>query len=146
MPLPDFNSEGDLPEGVHQATFDEIVSRFGVGTRQRQIVLARLTRVLEVAKATGKLERLVIFGSFITNKSHPNDVDIILIMHDDFRSNECEGVTAKLFNHLQATDEFGASVFWMRPSLLLFETIDEFIEHWQIKRDKTRRGIVEITR
>ena len=72
MPLPDFNLEGDLPEGVHRATMDEVVARFGVGTRQRQIVLARLLRVLEVAEATGKLERLIIFGSFITNKPHPN--------------------------------------------------------------------------
>ena len=65
-------------------------------------------------------------------------------MRDDFRSHECEGITAKLFNHLQATGEFEASVFWIRPSLLLLETIDEFIQHWQIKRDETRRGIVEV--
>ena len=32
----------------------------------------------------------------------------------------------------------------MRPSLLFLETLDEFIEGWQIKRDGTRRGIIEV--
>jgi len=40
--------------------------------------------------------------------------------------------------------KFGASIFWIRPSMLLLESLEEFIEHWQIKRDRTRRGIVEV--
>jgi hypothetical protein len=28
MALPDFNNAGDLPEGVHRATLEEIVERF----------------------------------------------------------------------------------------------------------------------
>jgi hypothetical protein len=49
-----------------------------------------------------------------------------------------------LFDHSRATVEFGASVFWVRPAAILIGTLDEFICHWQIKRDKTRRGIVEV--
>jgi hypothetical protein len=29
MPIPEFDSEGDLPEGVHQATLVEVLERFG---------------------------------------------------------------------------------------------------------------------
>ena len=36
------------------------------------------------------------------------------------------------------------SVFWVRPSLLFLETLEEFIAGWQVKRDQTRRGIVEV--
>jgi hypothetical protein len=49
-----------------------------------------------------------------------------------------------LFDHISAAEEFGASIFWMRPSMLILETLDDFINHWQIKRDRTRRGIIEV--
>ena len=144
MPLPEFDSVGDLPEGVYQATMDEIRARFGYGTPQRQAVTARLLRIYHLAAATGKLDRVIIFGSYITTKPDPNDVDVILVMHDDFEVHACDAATRRLFDHTQATEAFGASIFWLRPSMLFLETLEEFIEHWQIKRDLTRRGIVEV--
>ena len=72
MPLPNLNHEGELPEGIHPATIDEVVAQ-------------------------------------------------------------------------QAATEFGASVFWIRPSLLFLEPLDEFIAGWQVKRDGTRRGIIEVS-
>lgn len=144
MPLPAFDSAGELPEGVHQATIDEITARFGSGTPQRQEVTARLLRIYHLANATEKLDRVVIFGSYITTKPNPNDVDVVLVMSDDFEVHACDEATRRLFDHTQATEEFGASVFWLRPSMLFLETLEEFIEGWQIKRDQTRRGIVEV--
>src|SRR5206468_9439117 len=84
MPLPEFDSHGDLPIGVHRASLDEVLARFGHGTPQRQLVTARLLHVHELASGTGKLERFIIFGSYVTAKPDPNDVDIILVMRDDF--------------------------------------------------------------
>jgi len=55
MPLPEFDEQGDLPIGVHQATLDEVLTRFGHGTPQRQLVTAQLVRIYELARATGKL-------------------------------------------------------------------------------------------
>lgn len=49
-----------------------------------------------------------------------------------------------LFVHDRAAVIFGASVFWVRPAAILIGTLDEFVAHWQVKRDKTRRGIVEV--
>ena len=37
----------------------------------------------------------------------------------------------------------GASVFWIRR-LAAIDGDQAALEHWQIKRDKTRRGIVEV--
>jgi len=144
MPLPNFDSQGELPEGVHEATMDEIIMRFGSGTPQRQAVTTRLLRIYNLIKATGKLERLIIFGSYITTKPHPNDVDLVVVLADDFKLQACDEETRMLFEHTRATEEFGATIFWIRPAMLLLETLEEFIEHWQIKRDRTRRGIVEV--
>ncbi len=144
MPLPQLNRAGELPEGVHQATIDEVVAQFGSGTPHRRAVTVRLQRINALARATGKLERLILFGSYITAKPDPNDVDIILVMRDDFDVQTCDEESQPLFDHLRAEETFGASVFWIRPALLVLETLEEFIAHWQITRDQTRRGIVEV--
>src|SRR5207247_424588 len=75
-------------------SLDEVIARFGHGTPQRQLVTTRLLRIYDLARGSGKLERFVIFGSYVTAKPNPNDVDIILIMRDDFREPECDEETA----------------------------------------------------
>ena len=144
MPLPHFNNEGDLPAGVYQATIDEVLAQFGSGAPQRRAVTARLLQIYELASATGRLDRLVLFGSYITAKSDPNDIDLVLVMRDDFDIEACDEITRGLFDHARAGERFGASIFWIRPAMLLLETLEEFISYWQIKRDQTRRGIVEL--
>lgn len=144
MPLPNLNHEGELPEGIHSATIDEVIAQFGSGTEQRTIVTERLKRIYQLAKATSHLQQLLIFGSYITTKPEPNDIDIILIFTDNFDMRTCSEEVKKLLNHQQTENEFGASIFWIRPSLLLLETLEEFIEGWQVKRDGTRRGIIEV--
>lgn len=140
MPLPAFDHHGDLPVGVHPVTLTEVLARFGRGTPQRELVTTRLVRVYELAQRTDKLLRFVIFGSYVTAKPDPNDVDIILIMRDDFRLPECDAETMPVFYHLQAQAKFGASVFWSSPSGMLLETVDQFVAHWQRKRDESQRG------
>jgi hypothetical protein len=144
MPLPVFDSRGDLPEGVYHATLAEVTERFGHGTPQRELVTARLLHIHELAQRTGKLLRFVIFGSYVTTKPEPNDIDIILIMRDDFREEDYTEDVLPVFDHVRAHDELGASVFWTRSGAVLLETVDEFIAHWQRTRDLTRRGIVEV--
>lgn len=146
MPLPPFDSRGDLPEGVHPATLAEALARFGHGAPQREIVTARLVRVYDLARATGELLRFVIFGSYVTAKPEPNDVDIILVMRDDFAERDYDPEAFPVFDQLRAQRELGASLFAIRPTFILGETVDEFVEHWQIKRDLSRHGIVEVVR
>jgi hypothetical protein len=65
-------------------------------------------------------------------------------MADDFEVSGCDEQTEPLFDHLRAQQMFGASVFSVRPSTTFGVSVDEFVAYWQIKRDKSRRGIVEI--
>ena len=144
MPLPEFNDFGDLPAGRHAASVDEVLTRFGSGTPQRQNVTDRLRRIHALAVATGHLDRLVIFGSYVSDVAEPNDVDIILVMGSDFAIEECPADSLVLFDHARADEELGASVFWIRPEILLGEPLEQFLAHWEWKRDGSRRGIVEI--
>lgn len=100
--------------------------------------------VYKLAQRTGKLERFIIFGSYITTKLEPNDVDIILVMADDFSEHDYNPVLFPVFEHLRAQQELGASIFAIRSGFVVGETVDDFIAHWQIKRDKSRHGIVEV--
>jgi predicted nucleotidyltransferase len=144
MRLPAFNSAGDLPEGLYPATLNDVFHRFGASTLRRRRVYQRLVEIHRVATTTAHLDRFIVFGSFVTSKPDPNDVDILLVMRDDFELSACSGEARKLFNHAEAEAGFGASVFWIRPSMLVMDTLEEFILHWQIKRDLGRRGIVEV--
>jgi hypothetical protein len=114
MSLPNFTHVGDLPLGVHPAPLTEVLSRFGVGSSQRISLGRRLERIYDLAHATGTLSRFVLFGSFVTNKLEPNDVDIFMVMQDKFDASQLIGEAALLFDHIAADTHFGASVFWVR--------------------------------
>jgi hypothetical protein len=144
MPLPEFNEFGDLPEGKHPASLAEVVARFGSGTAQREAVTNRLQRIYQLAAGTGHLDRLLVFGSYVSDVDEPNDVDVILVMQKDFRSEDCPADSTVLLDHARANDELGASVFWIRPDMLLGEPLEQFLAFWQTKRDGGRRGVVEI--
>jgi hypothetical protein len=128
--------------GVHLATLDEVCSHFGA-TFRRAIISQRLTRVYRLAQATGHLARFIVFGSFVTTKSEPNDVDIFLLMEDSFDVTNVSSEARLVFDHAAAQNSLGASVFWLRRAAALGGE-EATISHWQIKRDGKRRGIVEV--
>lgn len=143
MSFPAFNDEGDLPPGVYTATLAEVLERFGQGSVQRCGVADRLSRLHQLVAATGQLARFVVFGSFVTAKEEPHDVDIVLIMEDAFDLASVSGETALVFQHMEADAHFGASVFWTRRSGA-FGGEQAMVEYWQARREGGLRGIVEI--
>jgi hypothetical protein len=81
--LPDFDADGSLPPGVHDADWDEIARVFGT-TEHRQHLLEGLERVLRHLSEVG-CERAYIDGSFVTAKVRPNDYDLVWDMdHVDY--------------------------------------------------------------
>lgn len=141
--LPPFNALGDLPAGIHPATLANVLDRLGGGTPQRVAVGQRLERIHRIATATGHLARLLVFGSFVTDKPEPRDLDVFLLMDDGFDASQVTGEAALLFDHSAADAHFGASVFWLRR-LTAWGGEQSVIEFWQSKRDGGQRGIVEV--
>jgi hypothetical protein len=97
----------------------------------------------ELAISTGHLARFIVFGSFVSAKPEPNDIDVFLLMQDSFDADDLRGEAALLFDHAVANAHFGASVFWMRRLAMLTDE-ETLIRGWQRKRGGGRRGIVEI--
>jgi Family of unknown function (DUF6932) len=74
MPIPAFDADsGNLPPGVHNATWEEVVSRFGWNA-ERIRLLEGLRRALESLKTAG-CQRAYLDGSFVSEKDVPGDFD-----------------------------------------------------------------------
>jgi hypothetical protein len=82
MPIPDFTSEGILPEGIHECSLGEIAERFGQFQRTdaRCRLFERLETFVREAMASGLVAAIIVDGSFVTAKDAPNDIDLILIL------------------------------------------------------------------
>ncbi len=145
MALPPFESSGDLPPGIYPATLTDVLVRFGEGSNQRKAVAGRLSRIYGLSSATGHLHRFIIFGSFVTAKPDPRDLDLLLVMDDTFDIDAISAETSVVFKHSEADTQLGASVFWM-PRTAALGGEQAMIECWQVRRDGGLRGIVEIER
>jgi Family of unknown function (DUF6932) len=71
--IPDFDADGNLPPGVHWATWQEFVQRFGMSPHRDKLLMG-LRSALDGLKAAG-CQAVYIDGSFVTTKSVPNDFD-----------------------------------------------------------------------
>ena len=72
--IPPFDAEtGNLPPGVHAATWAEVVERFGWNERRRTL-LGGLERAIRELWSFG-CRRFYLDGSFVTTKEFPGDWD-----------------------------------------------------------------------
>lgn len=114
MALPPKNELGELPAGVHATTIEELLIQFGQATPRHKAVGERLTRILLLARQTGRVARAIVFGSFLSDKQEPNDVDVFLVREDTFALDDVAGEARLVFDNAFAQAHFGASVFWVR--------------------------------
>src|SRR5712691_7989319 len=107
--IPNFNDEGYLPLGIHRATLEEIAARFGQESEVRQVQIESLRWLVDLAWRTG-VQRIVVNGSFVTDKLEPNDVDCVLLIGPDFPSDavaEAELLAGLPFINLALVDAEG---------------------------------------
>ena len=83
-----------------------------------------------LAHSTGQVARFIVFGSFVTAKPAPGDVDIFLLMEDSFDVTQVHGEAALVFDPQKTQEIFGASVFWIRKQGAITSE-QEAVEDWQ---------------
>lgn len=110
---------GNLPPGVHGATWDEFLIRYGY-TPQRLALLAGLKLALDALR-TASCRRAYIDGSFVTAKEVPGDfdgcwdademdfdlLDPILLTFANGRAAQKAKFNGELFPSFLRADEFG---------------------------------------
>jgi hypothetical protein len=139
--IPPFRPDGYLPEGIHQATEAEVTFRFGTPSRRRRRLTLRLRRWIELGRAVGA-KRLLVDGSFVTDKPEPNDLDAVLLVPENFPDLVAQGLEAAV-----ELDE----MFLSRQPEELFPAEDDAVwrgwcEFFSRTReaDQRRKGLVEI--
>jgi len=137
--LPAFDEIGNLPPGIYQVSLQEIVSRFCQG-EAREHWGHVLQEILGLARITEQLEAMYIFGSFVTAKTAPADLDLFLVMSSNFSSNTVEGRARLLFDRSRATMVWGSCIYWITART----DRAPFLATWQLRRDGGQRGIVEV--
>src|SRR5207249_10675023 len=90
--VPDLTENASRPAGIHPATMSEIASRYGREPELRRVQVESLRWLVDLAKRVGA-QRLMIDGSFVTDKWEPNNVDCVLLRgpafpQDDFADAE----------------------------------------------------------
>jgi hypothetical protein len=85
MPIPELNEDGFLPEGIHEASLEEVRERFGrfQRTDRRLDLFSKLSLFLAEVRASGLVEAIIVDGSFVTEKDEPSDIDLILVLRPD---------------------------------------------------------------
>ncbi len=114
--IPPYNENGYLPPGIHPATLEEIAVRFGQESELRQVEMESLRWLVDLAWRSG-VQRIVVNGSFITDKLEPNDVDCVLLIGSDFPRDamaEAELLAGLPFLNLELVDEEGFQHFTER--------------------------------
>lgn len=132
---------GLLPPGIHETSWDEIVSRYG-GTPHRRTLLAGLRSGIDTLKRAGCC-RVYIDGSFITATEEPGDFDAcwevagvqgrlldpILLLFADGRAAQKAAYGGEFFIAESAADPHGT----------------RYLAFFQQTRDGTPKGIVAVT-
>jgi hypothetical protein len=143
--LPPFDAQGNLPPGMYRANWDEITRRFGRSAPRRRVLAARLRDIADLAKATGFLTRVFVWGSFVTGKRFPRDVDLFLSMRSGFDPMlpQLRGPVRELFNHEAARLRYEADIFWATEAVGE-AALGELLSVYQMTGDFTPQGIVEV--
>ena len=71
--IPEWSTNGDLPPGVHFATWQELEDRFSFNPRRHRLLAGFRQACKELQKAGCRL--VYLDGSFVTRKEHPGDFD-----------------------------------------------------------------------
>lgn len=85
MPIPDLDTAGYLPRGIHDCSMAEVKDRFGTFQRSdtRPRIFDCFERYVRDLRTSGLVKAVLIDGSFVTGKDEPGDIDLIIILHRD---------------------------------------------------------------
>lgn len=135
---------GNLPPGVHEVSWSEIVGRFGY-TPHRLALLSGLKAALDVLCQAG-CQRAYLDGSFVTAKQAPNDFDACWEMNGvDFdRLEQLEPVLLDWRNRRAAQKaRFGGELFIAESAADPWGTT--YLDFFQRDRDTAaEKGIVAL--
>ena len=147
MPIPPLDEHGLLPVGVHDCTIDELRARFGSfqHTDRRPQLIQKLQNLVAEARLGGFVRGLLVDGSFVTAKSDPNDIDLVIILpltHDvgaDLRPAQYALVSKKSVQR-----RYGFDIVAVRENTLEYDEAVAFFQQVRGQR-ALRKGLLRLS-
>jgi hypothetical protein len=146
MPIPDLNTDGFLPPGVHDCTIDELDDRFCQFQQsdRRLRLCEKFKEFLTEIRSTGLVACIVADGSFVTSKPEPEDIDLILVIPADHDySAELRPFEYNVLSKRRVRRRYGFDVLVAREGS---DEYDEYVEFFQQIRGLPgrRKGLVKV--
>jgi len=143
--IPAFGPDGLLPDGVHDATLDEVEDRFGrfQETDRRVGLFATLREFVRDLRAEGLAEAIILDGSFVTAVADPNDIDLLLVLRVDHDFDaELRPSAYTLLSKKRATRRYGMDVIPVPHG----DSLGEWVEHFHGVRNRPdlRKGLIRL--
>lgn len=145
MPLPDLRPDGLLPPGLHAATLTEVGTRFGGISDRRQQLFSLLSEIVMAAAVYPSIKRVLVWGSFVTSKREPGDLDYSLIVaqnHIGFRIAEAH---RRFLSPLEARQFYGVDRKYLIIADYPLEDYVDQLDFLRWNREGDECGIVEIS-
>jgi hypothetical protein len=144
MSLPDFDKNGYLPPGIHAASLAEVVKRFGTGFQTRSKQAELLRQVVEAAKAYTTIKRVLVWGSFVTTKLEPADLDYSIVVSITHRQTKIKDEHHRFFVPHEARLRYGVDRGYLVIPDYPLDIYIEFMDFLCHTRERRERGIVEV--
>ncbi|MGC2303800.1 DUF6932 family protein [Candidatus Binatus sp.] len=131
MPIPNFDENGFLPEGVYDATESELFEQFRIFRETtRRLDLSRLLKEYlgEIRERIPEAE-VYVDGSFVTTKPIPSDIDLVLSLPETviFNQEDLSPYTANLISASRVRRAYGFDILVApRGSILQDDYLDDF--------------------
>jgi hypothetical protein len=143
MAIPDLNADGLLPPGIHCADLEEIARIFGQSAARRPL-MNELERYVAELRRWSLAQALLMDGSFVTDQQQPHDIDVVLVLRDDYDlRRQVSPFEYNLRSTRMVRRHYGLDLFAVRPNSLEY---DRFVQLFSEVRNRPDllKGIVRV--
>lgn len=125
------------------ASIQEIEARFGTSTPRRQFLFQQLQSLINRVRSIGGVKQVFLFGSFVTGKASPNDIDLFVVMNAAFSTANLRGQDLDIFQHDLCRIKFDADLFWVAETVGA-DRIRDLLDVFSRNREGQAQPIIEV--
>jgi len=144
--IPEFDNYGCLPEGIYDCTMDEAAERFGSFQRtgRRAQLWDKFIDFMREVEASGLVQAVLVYGSFATAKTDPNDIDLVMIVspQHDFAT-ELRPGEYNVLSKRRVHRRFGFDLLVARTGSEEYRRYVEFFQQVRLEPGR-KKGILRI--
>ena len=128
---------------VEIASLDDLRIRFGTSTPRRQFIFRQVEIIIGQLRVTRNLKQVYLFGSFVSGKASPNDVDLLVVMKAGFSTTQLSGKVLELFQHDVCRIRYQADLFWV-TEVVGNARIEDLLEVFSRDREGRAQSVIEV--